>query len=328
MTHIIYKDTRIEIKEGQTVLSALLENSYDIPNSCRAGVCQSCLMQATDGEVPVVAQDGLKDTLKSQGYFLACSCKPETPLHIVDSKNNQQQYSARVLEHEFINDYVLRLRLKIEQPYYYHAGQFINLWMDKKISRSYSLASVDKLDDFLELHIRRIPNGVVSNWLCDEISIGDTIQIQAATGDCFYTPGSSKQKLLLAGTGTGLAPLIGIARDALAQGHKGEIHLIHGARFADDLYMHQTLLKMAEKYNQFHYHTNVLQSENLLSIEHQSIDQQLLDVAGSDLAESKFYLCGDADIVNKLKTKMFLAGASMKNIYSDPFIIAADGVNT
>ena len=280
-------------------------------------------MQATEGNIPAAAQQGLKDTLKSQGYFLACSCLAESPLHIVDSKSTQQQYSASVIEHKFINDYILCLKLKTEDPFYYHAGQFINLWMDKKVSRSYSLASVDKLDELLELHIRRIPNGVVSNWLCDEVSIGDTIQIQAATGDCFYTPGASKQKLLLAGTGTGLAPLKGITRDALAQGHIGEIHLLHGAMHTDDLYMNQSLLKMAEKYNQFHYHTNVLQSENAISI-----DQQLLDIASSDLAESKIYLCGDADIVNKLKTKLFLAGASMNNIYSDPFIIAADGVNT
>lgn len=322
MTYIIYKNTQIELNEGQTVLSALLENDYDIPNSCRAGICQTCLMQATKGDIPPASQDGLKDTLKTQGYFLACSCKPSTPLNIVDSKNTQQQYTASVVEHEFLNDYVLRLRLKTEQPFYYHAGQFLSLWMNEKVTRSYSLASVDKLDDFLELHIRRIPNGIVSNWLCDEISTTDTIRVQAATGDCFYTPGSAQQKLLLAGTGTGLAPLVGITRDALAQGHKGEIHLIHGVINTDDLYMNQTLLNMAEKYNQFHYHRNVLQSENTTSL-----DQQLLNIAGSDLAESKIYLCGDAEIVNKLKTKMFLAGASMKNIYSDPFVIAADGVN-
>lgn len=329
MSYIVYKKNRIELTEGQTVLSALLEHDYEIPNSCRAGVCQSCLMQATDGYVPEQAQSGLKDTLKSQGYFLACSCKPDTPLHIVDSKNNQQQYTARIIEHEFINDYILRLRLKTEHAFNYHAGQFINLWMNKKVMRCYSLASVDKLDDFLELHIRRIPNGLVSNWLCDDISTADNLQIQAATGDCFYIPGSPGQRLLLAGTGTGLAPLIGIARDALDQGHHGEIHLIHGARHSDDLYMNQPLMNMANKYAQFHYHSNVLQSDDDPSTGNTvSLEQQLLETAGEGIAESKFYLCGDADIVNKLKTKMFLGGASMKNIYSDPFIIAANGVNT
>lgn len=329
MPHIVYKENRIELNEGQTVLSALLEHSHEIPNSCRAGVCQSCLMQASDGTVPEHAQDGLKDTLKSQGYFLACICKPAEPLHIIDSKNIHQRYTARVINHEFINDDILRLRLKTEQTFDYHAGQFINLWMNKKVMRSYSLASVDKLDDFLELHIRRVPDGLVSNWLCDEISSVDSLQIQTATGDCFYVPGSPSQKLLLAGTGTGLAPLIGIARDALSQGHQGEIHLIHGARHKDDLYMHQTLGNLAKKYKQFYYHTNVLIPDNGAQTGSPvPLDLQLQKVAGDDIAESKFYLCGDADIVKKLKTKMFLAGASMKNIYSDPFIIAAHGVNT
>lgn len=329
MTYIVYENKRIELHEGQTVLSVLLDNGYDIPNNCRAGVCQSCIMQVTEGDVPETAQAGLKDTLKTQGYFMACSCQPDTPLHIIASQDNDLRCSATVIEHKFLNEYILRLRLKTEQAFKYHAGQFISLWMNNKVTRSYSLASVAQLDGFLELHIRRIPNGVVSNWLCDEISVSDTLQIQPATGDCFYIPGASQQKILLAGTGTGLAPLMGITRDALAQGHKGEIHLIHGARHADDLYMNQPLLDMQNKYSQFHYHTNVLHTETSTSTDNSvTLDQQLLTIAGNELAECKIYLCGDADLVNNLKRKMFLGGASMKNIYTDPFIIAADGVNT
>lgn len=329
MTHIIYEDKRIELNEGQTVLSALLDEGYEIPNSCRAGVCQSCLMQVTEGEVPPNAQTGLKDTIKAQGYFLACSCQPESPLHIVASKDNALHFDARVIEHKFLNEYVLRLRLKTEQQFDYHAGQFTTLWMNNKVTRSYSLASVSKLDNFLELHIRRIPNGVMSNWLCDEINVADSLQIQAATGECFYVPGSPEQKILLAGTGTGLAPLIGIVRDALSQNHSGEIHLIHGAVQMEELYLNKTLQDMAEQHEQFHYHINLLQAEDSASTNKAvTLDQQLLDIAGSELAESKIYLCGDAPLVNNLKRKMFLGGASMKNIYTDPFVIAADGVNT
>ena len=78
MTDILFNGQTIRVKIGQTVLSALLEQGHNIPNSCRAGVCQSCLIQATEGDVPPEAQTGLKDTLKAQGYFMACSCKPET----------------------------------------------------------------------------------------------------------------------------------------------------------------------------------------------------------------------------------------------------------
>lgn len=324
MSYIIYDNQHIELKKGQTVLSALLEHGYDIPNSCRAGVCQTCLMQALEGEVPATAQAGLKDTLKAQAYFLACSCEPQSPMRVVTPRADVLRCPARVIEHSLFSEDILRLRLRPEQAYEYRAGQYLTVWKSDTIGRSYSLASVAEVDDYLELHIRRIPDGVVSNWLHDDIKSGDTLQIQAATGNCFYIPGSAEQKILLAGTGTGLAPLIGIARDALRQSHKGDIHLIHGARRTEDLYMHQSLLNMAEQNPQFHYHASVLQADQITApISKVPLDQQIMDVAAKPV-DWRIYLCGDVNMVNSMKKKIFLAGASMVNIYTDPFVSSAD----
>ncbi len=324
MSHIIFDEKQIELADGQSVLSALLDHNYDIPHSCQAGVCQSCMMQAVDGEIPEAAQVGLKDTLKEQGYFLACSCQPTQPLQVVAADDTELRSVATVLEHELLGDDILRLRLTSPVNFDYRAGQFISIWKTETLARSYSLASVAILDDFLELHIRRIPDGKLSSWLHDEIKSGDELTIQAATGDCFYVAGDMQQKMLLAGTGTGLAPLIGIARDALSQGHSGEIHLIHGARREEDLYLHQTLQKMAQQYSQFHYYANVLELDNESDlISSQPLDQQILDVA-VEPADWRAYLCGDAAIVNSLKKKLFMSGMAMTSIYSDPFLPTED----
>lgn len=325
MPHIIFDNQRIDLSEGQTVLSALLERNYNIPNSCQAGVCQSCLMQASNGEIPAAAQNGLKDTHKAQGYFLSCSCTPNTPLEISMVNDANQRYTATVSEHRLLSSDILCLRLTIPNTFEYRAGQFINLWKDKTLGRSYSLASVSTLDDDIELHIRRIKNGEMSNWLHDNVRLGDELDIQAATGDCFYVADKPEQKIILAGTGTGLAPLIGIARDALQQQHQGEIHLLHGAIKSDDLYQHQMLLRMAEQYEQFHYHANVLQrddekiADNVIRYEH-PLEQHITEIMQQS-KDCKAYLCGDADIVNKLKRTLFIGGMNMNNIYSDPFIM-------
>jgi len=337
VSHIIFDKKRIELENGQTVLSALLDQNYEIPNSCQAGICQSCMMQAIEGDVPAKAQNGLKDTLIAQGYFLACSCLPTTPLKIVTENNTTSRSSATVIEHQLLGENVLRLRLKPKQDFKYRPGQFLTIWKNEKLGRSYSLASVADLDDTLELHIRKVKDGKLSCWLHDEIRIGDDLKIQAATGNCFYTPGQSEQKTLLAGTGTGLAPLIGIARDALQQGHQGEIHLIHGTKQSNELYLHQTLIDMAKKHKQFHYHANVLNLNNeqqneeaheknsLASISSIPLEQQVVNVTTNtetNPTEWKVYLCGDETMVNSLKKKLFLSGVSITNIYSDPFIYA------
>ena len=323
MAHIIFDDKRIELDQGQTVLSALLDSGYDIPNSCRAGACQSCMMQAVDGNIPDSAQQGLKDTQKAQGYFLACSCTPDESLTIAAHDQSSLRIPATVIEHTIVSNDILQLRLKTEQDFTYRAGQFINIFKDK-LSRSYSLASVAELGELLELHIRRIDSGIVSNWLHHEIKPGNKLEIQQATGNCFYTSESSKEKILLAGTGTGLAPLIGIARDALQQNHVGEIHLVHGAKQVDDLYMHQSLINMSQQFDNFYYHASVLQADEVIDpITTESIDKLVLNIA-TEPSEWKHYLCGDENIVNTLKKKLFLAGASMSNIFTDPFIKSSD----
>lgn len=324
MTHITYDDKRIELDEGQTVLSALLDNGYEIPNSCRAGACQSCMMQATEGDIPESSQIGIKDTLKAQGFFLACSCTPNSPIQIASTKSVDYRLKAEVIAHDVISTNILRLKIKPELDFNYIAGQFINIWKDDNTARSYSLASVKSIDDFLELHIRRIENGAVSDWLHNEINIGDNLSIQEAAGDCFYISGSPAQKILLAGTGTGLAPLIGIARDALQQNHTGEIQLIHGTRHVDDLYLHHELINMSQQYPNFHYQASVLQANEVIApITTNAIDKLVVDVTINP-SEWKAYLCGDEGVVNTLKKKLFLAGASMSNIYTDAFISATD----
>ncbi len=328
MTHIIFDDKQIEIENGQSVLSALLERDYAIPNACQAGVCQSCMMQAVEGDVPEAAQLGLKDTQKQQGYFLACCCQPETPLHVAAATDETPRFEASVIKHKLLTADVLQLQLQPQGDFKYRAGQFITIWKDATLGRSYSLASVAELDTGLELHIRRIENGQLSSWLHDEIKLGDKLQIQAASGDCFYVADRAQQKTLLAGTGTGLAPLIGIARDALQQGHSGELHLIHGTRKLDDLYLHETLLDMAEQYSQFHYYANVIDfteehhSRASAAVSRLPLEQQVVDVVANP-AEWNAYLCGDAGIVNSLKKKLFLSGVGMSNIYTDAFVVSA-----
>ena len=73
-------------------------------------------------------------------------------------------------------------------------------------------------------------------------------------GNCFYIPDNPEQNLLLIGTGCGLAPLYGIIRDALAQGHRGAIKLYHGSKTVESLYMSKELKVLDITPSQFRVH--------------------------------------------------------------------------
>lgn len=323
MSKLTYNTTTYICAENETVLDVLHAHDVAVPSSCRSGQCQTCLMQAVKGTPPEEAQKGLKETLKAQNYFLACCCKPNEDLEVMLPNSATARIKATVNSIEKLCDDIVSVSLHCEPPLDYKAGQFINLFKDNTLARSYSLASVPAQDDFLTLHVRKVPDGRVSSWIHHELSDGDSVEISLPVGDCFYAAGKPEQAMLLIGTGSGLAPLYGIARDAIAQGHTGPIKLYHGSTNLDGIYLREELRQLAERYQNFEYVPCI--SDEPVATE--NIAQgQVLDVALADhakLAGWRVFLCGNPNMVKAARKKTFLTGAAMKDIYSDAFTPAA-----
>ncbi len=302
----------------QSVLDCLTAQGVSVPSSCHSGLCQTCMLQAVDGKVPEKAQEGLKPTLVAQNYFLACVCHPEQDIEVVLPEKSQDKIDAHVSGVERLNSEILGIRIKPRQPFEYRAGQYINLYKDETTARCYSLASVPALDDELSLHVRKVPGGLMSGWIFDNLKAGDVITISGASGDCFYVPDNPQQDILLIGTGSGLAPLYGIIRDALLNGHTGQIRLYHGSTTAAGLYLVAELGKLAQKHPNFRYVPCISDEE----APEGHAQGMVLDVAlrdNADLSGWRVFLCGNPNMVNAAKRETYLAGAAVRDIFADPF---------
>ena len=219
-----------------------------------------------------------------------------------------------------LNAEIVCIELRPGTKLKYKAGQFINLHKDTVTARSYSLASVPEVDEHLHLHIRKLHNGLVSHWIHQDLKIGDSVEISDANGNCFYTSENPDQNLLLIGTGSGLAPLYGIIRDALLQGHRGTIKLYHGSNTAESLYLSKELESLSLRHDNFIY-TPCISGK---SVPQGFASGRALDVAikeNADLSGWRVFLCGHPEMVASGKKLVFFAGASMRDIYADPFMI-------
>lgn len=321
MPELKFEGQRVAAREGESVLETLERAGHEIPNSCRSGVCHSCVLRATSGDVPDPAQRGLKESLRAQGYFLSCSCYPESDLDVCRAEDAIQRIPARVQETESLNGRVLRVALQPEQPLEYYPGQFVNFVREDGLLRSFSLASVPALDEHLEFHVALIQGGQMSGWLHHEANFGTALEVQGPLGNCFYTPGKPEQPMFLLGTGTGLAPLYAIARDALHQGHAGAVHLFHGALRTADLYLTEELRAMEENLENFHYHPCVRDESGPDWVQQGDVDALALQTA-PNLKGWKVFLCGNPELVRQVQRKTFLAGASMQDIHADAFLPA------
>jgi ferredoxin len=126
MSRLYFKGDVYTLKSGVSVLDRLLDGGHQIPHSCKAGICHACKLQVKRGVVPKEAQRGLKETEKSEGYFLSCQCKPKEDLHVCLPAGVDKQYSAEVISLNKLSDDIIKLVVKLDQPMPFHPGQFVN----------------------------------------------------------------------------------------------------------------------------------------------------------------------------------------------------------
>lgn len=318
MSTIIFKDQRYPLDSQESVLQCLLRHKIDYPHSCQAGICQSCLIKAKDGVVNADWQEGLPDTLKTQGYFLACLAKPKAPLEVATPESTECEVNAQIIDLKLLNENVMQVKLKVDDLAPWVPGQYLSLINPESTLRNYSIANIPTNEGFIELHIKIYPDGRMGQWLITKATKDTTVKLRGPFGRCFYyNPEQLAFNMLLAGTGTGLAPLIAIIKSALSQNHKGTITLVHGGVSDKDIYYQEPLKTLSQAFPSFVYDSCVLQSQG--QYPEASIEKRALMHLNLP-KETRAYVCGPKETTDKLKKHIFLAGVPSHAILSDVFL--------
>ncbi len=137
--------------------------------------------------------------------------------------------------------FVLDVPEELREAFRYDAGQFctFRVRIDGEAHlRCYSMCSAPVVDDELQVTVKRVPDGVVSNWMNDTLEVGQTIEATCPAGVFRLTPGSGD--LVAFAGGSGITPVISLVKAALATTNR-KVHLLYANRdrastiFADQL---------------------------------------------------------------------------------------------
>ncbi|HAT8651903.1 MULTISPECIES: FAD-binding oxidoreductase [Legionellaceae] len=318
MSTVAFNNQSYSIEPQESVLHCLLRHEVDYPNSCQAGICQSCLIKVKDGEINPAWQEGLPETLKAQGYFLACLAKPETPLEVLTPESTECEVNAQIIDINALNYNVMQVKLHVDDLEHWIPGQYLSLINPEGTIRSYSIANIPEQEGFIELHVKIYPGGSMGQWLANKATKHAEVKLRGPFGRCFYyNPEQLAFNMLLAGTGTGLAPLIAIIKSALSNKHQGTITLVHGGLADEDIYYKEELEMLSLLFPSFVYDACVLQSQGRYP--EASIEQRAL-MHLNQPKETRVYVCGPKDTTDKLKKQIFLAGVPSQAILSDVFL--------
>lgn len=229
-------------------------------------------------------------------------------------KKKEEQTSSRYINlqvSEVIKETSDAVTVVFEQPesgdLQYTPGQFITLIITingKKIRRAYSLCSAPALGELPAVTIKRVEGGQMSNYLNDEVKAGDVIQIMEPMGSFVLSDQAMNAKhIFLFGGGSGVTPLLSIAKTVLHQNTGTKVNLIYANRDQESIIFDQVIKALAEQYADHFAVTHFLETTpadwtgetGYMEVEKLKI---IIDKNSVDTSEAVFMTCGPEPMMN------------------------------
>jgi ferredoxin-NAD(P)+ reductase (naphthalene dioxygenase ferredoxin-specific) len=237
-------DQPFDVELGQTILDAALAHGLPYPHGCTAGNCGACKSDLLDGEIDLLphSEFALSPAEAAAGKMLACRAVPWSDCTVAlvgDDElvaHAERHLNGRIVAIERPAHDVVALRIATpdDGPLTFSAGQYATLEFAGLPPRDFSMANVPGAE-LLEFHLRMVPGGRVSGHAAASARLGDAVRVRGPYGAA-YLREQHRGPVLLAGGGTGLAPMLAILETLQAQDPRREIVLYVGARDLRDLY--------------------------------------------------------------------------------------------
>jgi ring-1,2-phenylacetyl-CoA epoxidase subunit PaaE len=170
-----------------------------------------------------------------------------------EPKSGQHYYELTVKN--IVQETKDAISVAFQQPankIHYKSGQFLTLITSvngKEVRRAYSLCSSPFVDDDLVVTVKRVDNGLMSNWLPDSLKVGQKLKVMEPMGQ-FTTDYSkdNKRHLVLFGGGSGITPMMSIIKSTLTQEPESICSLIYCNRDIDSIIFKDELTRLETKY--------------------------------------------------------------------------------
>ena len=316
-----------EADEVDTILDAALEHGLAFPYGCRSGKCGSCVGKLLKGEIKYPKGfSPKKEEIENNKTFL-CQAIPQSDLeievHEIESAEGIEVRAlpARVEALDKLNHDVIAMKLKLpdSERMQFLAGQYINILLEDEQKRAYSIANAPHDDQFIELHLREVPDGYFSNLVFHEMKEKAMLRVEGPLGGFFLREKSTRPIILMAG-GTGFAPVKAIVEHAIASDIKRPIHIFWGVRAKQDLYHHALAKQWADEVENIEYIpalSDPLPEDNWkgeVGFIHEVVTNKF-----SDLSDYDVYLCGPPPMIEAGKKAFIANGLPDDRLFFDSF---------
>ena len=325
----------IEVNDGQTILDAALREGIYLPHACCHGLCATCKVQITDGEVDhgQASNFALMDYEREEQKCLACCATLQSDVVIeadIDEDPDAlnlpiDDFDGVVERIENLTPTIKGVWIRLDKPMQFQAGQYVNLTVGELDARAFSLANSPSTGDLIELNIKQVPGGQITGYVHNDLKVGEHVRVVGPYGR-FFTRKSAQVPLIFMAGGSGLSSPKSMIADLLEEGCCLPITLVYGARTRDELYDHDLFVQWAQQHPNFTYVPALSAvdeadaGDGFRGFVHDAAKAKF----NNDFRGHKAYLCGPPLMIESCISTLMQGRLYERDIYTEKFISAAD----
>ena len=228
------------------------------------------------------------------------------------------------------NDAISIVYEQPESKIEYESGQFLTLISTiegKEVRRSYSLFTSPVVDVDLGVTIKRVPDGVMSNYLNEHVKVGDEMRVMQPMGN-FTTKynAANKRHLVIFGGGSGITPLMSIVKSLLHTETDSIVSLIYANRNIDSIIFKDAFEKIADTFEGRLHLIHILDDapmnwqgpSGLLNKE--MLEKLFERIPDWGLENTTYLMCGPEGMMNNVRTLLADHEIPTDKIVSESFV--------
>ena len=131
------------------------------------------------------------------------------------------------------------------------AGQHVDVRLTApdgySAARSYSIASAPSSNKRIEITVERLPNGEVSPYLTQELSVGDDLELRGPVGRWFVWGSDQTEPIQLVAGGSGIVPLMAMIRSRASAGGTAPFQLLYSVREPEAVFYREELQALSDQ---------------------------------------------------------------------------------
>jgi ring-1,2-phenylacetyl-CoA epoxidase subunit PaaE len=211
--------------------------------------------------------------------------------------------------------------------YTFLAGQYLtlkSLIQGEDVRRSYSLCSAPYEGEW-RVAVKQVEHGKFSTFANETLKKGDALEVMTPTGNfCLHTDQTASKSYALFAAGSGVTPILSIAKTALKEEPNSDVTLFYGNKNFNSIIFREEIEALKNTYMDRLRVIHVLSRESLGNdIQKGRINKEkanaLYKAFLKGLTIDAVYICGPEEMILGVKDSMIENGVNEKNVHFELF---------